>query len=397
MRNEHHQFRLNTTFRALNVIDDRFTTLQEDRTILGRAEYLANVWKGGVTGNILYELGTGQEPRRDFSYLEVPAGQGEYTWIDYNNDGIQQLNEFEVAQFQDQARYIRVFTPTTDFIKASYLQFNYSVVVNPRVAINQANAKGFAKFASRLYFQSALQIGRKNIADGLGDFNPFNTSFEDSSLLTLDQLFSNTFSFNRFSSVWGIDLNNIRSSGRAFLSYGYETRQLNDWNLKGRVNIGKMFTVDLIASEVVNQLLTPQFGNRNYRVEGQSLEPRLTFTKGTVFRVQAGYVWDRKKNTFGTEVSSASTLNTEAKYNVLSNTALTARFTFSQIGYNASPNTTVAYVMLNGLLPGQNFLWTADLTQRLSSFLELSFQYEGRKAGTSGVVHIGRAQLRALF
>jgi hypothetical protein len=397
MRNEHHQFRLNSTFRALNVIDDRFTTLQEDRTILGRAEYLANVWKGGVTGNVLYELGTGQEPRKDFSYLEVPPGQGEYTWNDYNNDGIQQLNEFEVARFQDQARYIRVFTPTTDFIKASYLQFNYSVVVNPRVSINQANANGFAKFASRLYFQSALQIGRKNIADGLGDFNPFNTSFEDSSLLTLDQLFSNTFSFNRFSSVWGIDLNNIRSSGRAFLSYGYETRQLNDWNLKGRVNIGKMFTVDLIAGQVVNQLLTPQFDNRNFRVEGRAVEPRLTFTKGTVFRAQAGYIWNRKKNTLGSETSSANTVNTEVKYNVLSNTALTAKFTFSQIEYNASPNTTVAYVMLNGLLPGQNFLWTADLTQRLSSFLELSFQYEGRKAGTSGVVHIGRAQLRALF
>jgi hypothetical protein len=158
-----------------------------------------------------------------------------------------------------------------------------------------------------------------------------------------------------------------------------------------------MFTVDLIAGQVVNQLLTPQFDNRNFRVEGRALEPRLTFTKGTVFRAQAGYIWNRKKNTLGNEESSANTVNTEVKYNVLSNTALTARFTFSQIEYNASPNSTVAYVMLNGLLPGQNFLWTADLTQRLSSFLELSFQYEGRKAGTSGVVHIGRAQLRALF
>jgi hypothetical protein len=53
--------------------------------------------------------------------------------------------------------------------------------------------------------------------------------------------------------------------------------------------------------------------------------------------------------------------------------------------------------MLDGLLPGQNYLWNVDLTQRLSSFLELNFQYEGRKAGTSGVVHIGRAQIRALF
>jgi hypothetical protein len=54
-------------------------------------------------------------------------------------------------------------------------------------------------------------------------------------------------------------------------------------------------------------------------------------------------------------------------------------------------------MMLDGLLPGKNFLWTLDLTRRLSSFIELSVQYEGRKSGQSGMVHVGRAQVRALF
>jgi hypothetical protein len=53
--------------------------------------------------------------------------------------------------------------------------------------------------------------------------------------------------------------------------------------------------------------------------------------------------------------------------------------------------------MLDGLLPGENYLWTVDLTKRLTNFLELNLQYEGRKAGNSGVVNIGRAQIRALF
>ena len=53
--------------------------------------------------------------------------------------------------------------------------------------------------------------------------------------------------------------------------------------------------------------------------------------------------------------------------------------------------------MLDGLLPGKNYIWTIDLTQRLSSFLELNMQYEGRKSGSSGMVHVGRAQVRALF
>jgi hypothetical protein len=397
MRSEHHQFRFNTTFRKLNIIDSMHTSSKPDATILGRIEYNTNIWKGGISGNALYELGTGQEPRRDFTYLEVPAGQGVYTWIDYNNDGIQQLNEFEIARFPDQATFIRVFTPTTQFIKANYLQFNYSVTINPRAAINPAKAKGIEKLLTRVYFQSALQINQKKIADGLSTFNPFENPFGDTSLITLSKLFSNTFSFNRFSTIWGLDINNIRSSGRAFLSYGFETRKLNDWSMRGRFNIGKKFTIDMIARNLVNELFTPEFNNRNFRVEGKSLEPRFTYTKGTVLRVQAGYIMDSKKNTSGTEKSTTNSFNTEAKYNVLSNTSLTARFTYSQIEYNASPNTTVSYVMLEGLLPGKNFLWTLDLTQRLTSFLELNFQYEGRKSGTSGIVNIGRAQIRALF
>jgi hypothetical protein len=397
MKSEQHQFRFNTTLRKLNIIDSKYTTLKPDATILGRIEYNTNIWKGGINGNTLYELGTGQEPRRDFTYLEVPAGQGVYTWIDFNNDGIQQLNEFEIARFPDQARFIRVFTPTTQFIKSNYLQFNYSVTINPRAAINLSKAKGIEKLLTRLYFQSALQINQKKIADGLATFNPFENPFNDTTLITLSKLFSNTFSFNKFSTIWGLDVNNIRSSGRAFLSFGFETRKLNDWTMRGRFNMGKKFTLDLIARKLVNELLTPEFNNRNFRVEGKSLEPRFTYTKGTIFRIQTGYILDQKKNTSGTEKSTANSINTEAKYNVLSNTSLTARFTYSQIDYNASPNTTVSYIMLEGLLPGKNFLWTLDLTQRLTSFLELNFQYEGRKSGTSGIVNIGRAQIRALF
>jgi hypothetical protein len=396
MKNEHQQLRLNTTYRKLNVLDPKLTTLKPEQTILGRAEYLANIWKGGVSGNVLYEMGTGQEPRRDYAYLEVPAGQGEFTWIDYNNDGVQQINEFEVARFQDQAKFIRIFTPTTEFIKANYLQFNYSVTINPRSAINPAKAEGFQKMLTRLYFQSALQIGRKTIADGLGQFNPFESPFTDTSLITLDQLYSNSFSYNRFSSKWGFDINNIRTSGRAFLSYGYETRKLYDWNMKARVTIGKLYTLDIIARLLTNRLETPQFNNRNFNIKGQSMEPRFTYTKGTDFRGQLSYKWDDRENVGG-EKSVNNSIILDVKYNVVSNTSLTTRFTYSQIKYNAVANSTISYIMLDGLLPGKNYLLTVDLTKRLTSFLEANLQYEGRKSGTSGMVHTGRAQVRALF
>jgi hypothetical protein len=115
--------------------------------------------------------------------------------------------------------------------------------------------------------------------------------------------------------------------------------------------------------------------------------------------VQLGYQLSQKKNEqkYGGEKATSNSINLETRYNAVSNTSLTAKFTFSNIDYNGSPNTTVSYIMLDALLPGKNFLWTIDFTKRLINNLELNLEYEGRKPGTTRTIHIGRASLRALL
>ena len=85
--------------------------ISPENTVIGRVEYNLKLLKGALSFSTFYEIGSGLEQRRDFIYLKVNDGQGIYTWIDYNQDGVQDLNEFEIAQFVDQASYIRVFTP----------------------------------------------------------------------------------------------------------------------------------------------------------------------------------------------------------------------------------------------------------------------------------------------
>lgn len=398
-----HQLLFNTTYRVLKVDDKSVSNQNDDRTILGRTEYIVNEWKGLLTGNVLYELGTGQEQRRDFAYLEVPAGQGEYTWIDANNDSIQQLNEFELARFQDQAKYIRVFTPTNQFTKANYTTFNYSISLNPKAIFTDNEKRKPVAFVSRLSLQSSLQKSKKSIAKGDFEFNPFKYSIQDTALLTNSTALLNAVSFNRFSSKWGIDISNLRNTGKALLTYGYETRQTIDWTGKLRWNVSSSLTFDVNGKKGTNALYTPGFENRNYELAVRTLEPRLAWIQGTTFRVQSSYRQESKKNKpiYGGESSHSNAIILDTKYNVLQNSSINAKFTYNNIRYDVpaatKKNLSVEYIMLDALRPGSNYLWSLDFTKRLLNNVEINLQYEGRKPAETRTIHVGRAAIRALF
>ncbi len=401
LKNERHQFKFNFTYRKLNVINTSLSNQKSDESILGRAEYYLNEFKGFLSGNILYEVGAGQEQKREFTFIEVPAGQGEYTWNDYNGDGISQLNEFEIALFPDQRKYIRVNTPTNQYVKANYLQFNYAVDLSPKAIIGN-NKKRLLKLLGKFSSSSALQISKKDISTGKFQFNPFTKKLIDTTLLTLSSFLSNTIFFNRTNSVWGMDIAHNLNKGKSLLTYGIETRKLSTIIYKARVNMTRNITTSVTLRSILNSLTTPKFGNRNYNIEEISAEPSLSYIYQTKLRTTLSYNIDNKKNTIGfNEETTNNALTADLKYNVLSNSTINARFTLNTINFKyntgGSANSTVGYIMLDGLLPGKNYLWNIEYTKRLGGNIEMSIQYDGRKPGNSRVVHVGRASVRAIL
>ncbi|MCB0689267.1 MAG: hypothetical protein KDC53_22170, partial [Saprospiraceae bacterium] len=55
---------------------------------VGKINHQFNLFEGAIRTTTAYEIGSGQEPKRTYQYLKVDPGQGVYTFLDQNGDGI---------------------------------------------------------------------------------------------------------------------------------------------------------------------------------------------------------------------------------------------------------------------------------------------------------------------
>ncbi|MFT4202371.1 MAG: hypothetical protein QM610_00520 [Chitinophagaceae bacterium] len=396
--NAFRKFKYNVTYRQLSVSDTSRVTDLPEKTLLGRLEYMFTEWNGFLTGNALYEIGAGQQQKLDFTYLQVTSGQGQYTWIDNNSDGVAQLNEFEIAAFKDQADYIRIYTPTSEYVKADYTQFNYSVMLSPATLWGN-DSKGFKGFVGRFNMQSSLQTNKKVVSNSSIQINPFQGAITDSSVLNLNYIWSNTLSFNRNSTVWGMDISNLRNYDKSLLSYGSESHQSVQWTFKERININRLYTIGLRQELNTDKLDNPAYLNRNYALQKILFESSLTYTAGSKFRIlgQYQYYTNKNKEIYGGETATSNAFSIESKYNSFQSLSLSGKFTYDKIAFMGDASSTVGYLMLTGLSSGKNMLWELNLTKRFLRNMELTVQYDGRKAGTARIIHVGTVTVRAVL
>ena len=107
-------------------------TSQDEQSLNSRLNYNQRLFKNVLILNTSYETNSGTLPQQDFTFVEVEPGQGNFTWIDYNDNGVQELGEFETAKFADQGSYIRVLLPNQVFIQTHQNRFSQTVTFNPQ-------------------------------------------------------------------------------------------------------------------------------------------------------------------------------------------------------------------------------------------------------------------------
>ena len=397
--NPNHILTTTITYRKLVVRDTTIFSSKPDNTLLSRIEYSPRIWKGFLQANIFYETGYGLEPRREYSFIQVAAGQGQYTWNDYNGDGIKQLNEFEIAQFSDQATFVKVFTPTNVYVKASHDQLSGSLFIRP-AALKKNSSGRTLKFIGRFASQTVYRIDKKKtVSQGKISYNPFENQLQDSSLLFSNFTFRQALFFNQSSSIGGFDYTYQKNESKQLLTNGFESRAIENHELRTRVNFNRSIALFTESKMGIKKLNAELFTNRNYALYVFETEPKIVYQPNTSTRISSGYKYSTKQNAVSAEKEKAilKNMNVELRLSKLSKGNFTARIDYIEISFPYAENTPVAFEMLNSLRPGQNITWTLNFQQNLNSNLQISVNYDGRKTPGNKIIHIGGAEVRAFF
>jgi hypothetical protein len=367
-----------------------------ERTALARVEYTNRFFKGLWVFSGGYELGSGLEPDAEYYFIEVPAGQGAYTWIDYNGNGIRELNEFEIANFPDEARFIRINIPGSKMVSVRNNALSIRSNFNTSALIKQTN--GIIGFIGRLSNQTSFRIQQKNRFDDFWQSaNPIVQNTIDTLITSMSSNMRNSLAFNRTNRKFGLEYIYLKGENKAVLANGFELKDLFSNRLVMWLGLGKGFSTKTEGEYFENSSTSELFVFRNYKLNGYKTEQSIKYQSPKDYVFEVGYRWNRNENSIGPEELLSHTLYLQVDLIFASRGAIMCKGSYVSNSFTGNTNTSVAYEMMKGLQAGNNMVWDVSLKRRLSAMFEFELGYNGRYTNNGTIVHSGAMQARALF
>jgi len=384
-------------WRKLNVVNENIgVTQKNDQNLLARINHNLRIKKRVLSFYTFYEIGTAMENRKEFSYIEVAKGQGIYVWIDYNNNNVPELNEFEVSPFPEEANYIRILIPTKDYIKVYSVKFNETVKLDfGRLHDKSGGVSKFAShFSNVLSFMSQQKHTQSDLAARI---IPFAGYVDDSLQMNRNYSIRNTFSFNKRHSKFGADYIFSTTNRKNLLTTGFDFSENTINQLKIRWNISSQILLQNTGGVTEQKYSSEFFSEKNYNIKSYVNNTVLQWQPLPRLRLSLAYAIKNKNNLQGNETGVLQEITPKVKLNSPKHGMFSAMFSYIDNSYSGNENSPVAFTMLEGYRKGVNYRWNLNFTRNVNKFLRVSLSYIGRKPADMPVIHTGQFSVSAFF
>ena len=369
-------------------------SLKDEPSLNSRILYSDRFFGQILQTTTAYETSSGTIAQQEFTYLQVEPGQGVYMWNDYNGNGTQELQEFEIAPYTDLALYVRVFLPNQVFIRTHQNKFSQALNFN---FSPWQNDKGFKKFTSHFYNQMSFLIDRKIKRNGDNfDLNPFLKSEEE--LIGLNTIFRNSLFFNRGKQQHTTTYSFLLNESQNLLSVGRISSKNQSHQLQYQHLVNKSWLFNLLGSTTASKSESENYPSRNFDIASYQIEPKIGYLFSKNASWDVFFEYKQKENLTGSfESLSQTRFGTSFTYNSEKGFSMNGEFSMYQNSFEGNVLSAVGFQMLEGLQPGKNATWRLLLQKTLTQYLDININYQGRNSETSKTIHTGNVQLRAFF
>jgi len=341
-----------------------------------------------------FQTASGNLPQQDYQFIEVEPGHGYYQWIDYNNDNIKDLDEFEVATFQDQANYLKIALPTINYIKVNQNKLNSALSINfNSVTKNKKWKKIIAHFSNQTSFLTDVKRKREQEFIHL---NPFD--YKQASVLALKASFKNYLYFNRGKQHYSTTFSVLEADNKSVFITGFQKNKIKQQQLEFTHLLSKQWLFNLKGVKGINKSEFETFSQRNFSIDKEQFDFNLDYLQSKVLKLGVQFQYKNMLNTIGNkEHLLANVYGVKMHYAKNEKASFQADFKWIDNDFNGNSLSSVGYQMLEGLQNGKNYTWQLIALKKINSFLNLNISYQARKSATSKTIHVGSVQLRADF
>lgn len=345
---------------------------------------------GAVQGQFYQNSGSAKTPKRDFTFLPVAPGLGTHQWNDYNKNGLQELNEFELAVFTDSARYVKILLPSNQYLNVFQSKSNGQITIQPGLI--------FSKNWMKSIYYSAQWNQDQQILKSVGIFS----LIPQWKISNWDQVPGyqstkrQTLWINRNHPKWGLEINEMISGWGQWNTNGLENRNAHEYRFQCRWVPYHNWLTTLKGGSIRVKQSSQLFLNRTFEYEG------IDVGFSTQYQLNSGskvMIESKKVNKHG-YMSDLETWDSKCEIwiNDEQRGQFKAGIQYTKNNFTGDARSPMSFEWMQGFQPGWNQSWNLGWNKNLKNNLMAQIQYQGRKLGEQNrIVHLLQMQLRYVF
>jgi len=354
--------------------------------------------RAGTNLTWLYQAQTEQIAALQEIYIRTGQERGEYVWVDENEDGVIQLEEFIPETTPDEGLYVRTFFPsdsleTVTSVKGR-IRFDYRP---PRPG--KKGGSSFLRFLNGIGLVSLVDFEEKSRDPVRRNLYLMRLDRFRTPEHTLNGRIRARQEFSFFRHVPGLKMAIVLQETRSLLALaaGEESRLGRIVQLNGRYRFRSDWNARLSIERTRELVESESFATRNYDIVTTQFSPSVMWSVSRRVFLTFSTVISRKKDEISGSSSTVLQFPFEARYRLERRMDLTGRIEVADVSLSGDLRGLTAFEMTEGRGPGTSFLWRVAVQSNLSDVLTASLTYDGRAPSSASVIHTARFQLSARF